>query len=115
MEAHILSEKQYRSLSRRILNTLERRFRYLPLNSLKDSRYMLKKPVYIVLEKEKHRVIASLDDIEAFACADTEFEAINGLCEEIIEIYEDLCRDRGSLGPLPSRWLSYLEEIIEPR
>jgi hypothetical protein len=57
-------------------------------------------------------VIASLDDIEAFAYADTKFEAINLLCEEIIILYEDLRSDRNLLGKLPIKWLDYLEEII---
>lgn len=77
--------------------------------------YILRKPLYITIEREKNKVIASLDDIESFAYADTEFEAINLLCEEIIYLYEDLKDDREKLGILPRKWLSYLEETIECR
>jgi len=60
-------------------------------------------------------VVASLDDIEAFAYAETESEAINQLSEEIVNIYEDLQKDRGNLGPLPNKWWQYLKEIVECR
>ena len=39
-------------------------------------------------------VVASFDDIEAFAYVDTEYEAINRLSEETINLYEDLKEDR---------------------
>jgi len=113
MEAELLTEKQLRALSRRLLNTMEKRCRIIPLNSLKDNRHILKKPLFITVETEKNTIIASLDDIEAFSYADTEYEAINGLCTEISELYEDLSSDREHLGPLPRKWLNYLDEVIE--
>jgi len=33
------------------------------------------------------------------------------LCDEIIAIFEDLRKDRESLGVLPRKWLAYLEII----
>jgi len=64
---------------------------------------------------EEDKVTASLDDIEAFAYADTEYEAVNLLCKEIINIYEDLKVDKKNLGILPMQWLDYLEEIISSK
>ena len=64
------------------------------------------------LEFSENEVIASLDDIEAFTHAGTEFEAVDQLCEEIIRIYEDLTADRNNLGPLPQKWLQYLEGVV---
>jgi hypothetical protein len=52
-------------------------YKIIHLNTLKHPNYILKKPIYISVEIEKDTVIASLDDIEAFAYADTEYEAIN--------------------------------------
>jgi hypothetical protein len=115
MQTTVLTDKQYKSLSKKILNSLKRNYRIIPLNSLKHPDYILKTPVYISIEQDKDMVIASLDDIEAFAYADTEFEAINLLCEEIITLYEDLKADRKSLGKLPAKWLAYLEEIIRKK
>ena len=84
----------------------------VPINSLKKSSYTLNQPIYVSIETDEDTVIASLDDIEAFAYADTEFEAINGLCEEIVTLYEDLRANRDNLGILPEKWLGYLDSVI---
>lgn len=47
--------------------------------------------------------------------ADTEYEVINHLCEEIVSVYEDLKGDKDNLGRLPKKWLAFLEEVIEGR
>jgi len=112
MQQTLLTPDQYRNLTKKIILSIEKRYRIVPLNSLKSSKYLLKNPVYITLEYEKDKVTAGFDDIEAFSYADTESEAINYLCEEIVQLYEDLKQDRGNLGPLPARWLQCLEEII---
>lgn len=115
MQTNILTDEQYKELSKRLIESIEQRYKAIPLNSLKHPQYILKRPVYITLETENDKVIASLDDIEAFAYADTEFEAINLLCEEIINLYEDLKDSGEDLGLLPRKWLQYLEEVIEKR
>src|SRR4030066_1922051 len=105
MQTNILTDEQYKELSKRLIESIGQRYKAIPLNSLKHPQYILKRPVYITLETDNDKVIASLDDIEAFAYADTEFEAINLLCEEIINIYEDLQADRDNLGKFPKKWL----------
>ena len=109
----LLTKDQYRNLTKQIVHSIETQFRIVPLNSLKHSRYRLKTPVHITLEFEKGLVIAGLDDIEAFAYADTTSEAIDHLCGEIVQIYEDLKEDKENLGYLPEKWLRFLEEKIE--
>jgi len=47
-----------------------------------------------------------------FHYADSEYEAINQLSEEIINPYKDVKEDRENLGPLPQKWLAFLEEAI---
>jgi hypothetical protein len=113
MQQGILTDEQYKDLAKKIVNSIETKQRIVPLNSLKHPQYRLRMPVHISLEIEEDGVVASFDDIEAFSYADTESEAINRLCEEIVEIYEDLQADRENLGPLPTKWLRYLEELIE--
>jgi len=108
----LLTDEQYRDFSRNLIKAVEGRYRILPLNSLKKSGYTLNKPIYITIETDEDAVIASLDDIEAFARADTEFEAVNGLCEEIVALYEDLRKNRENLGILPQKWLAFLDEVI---
>lgn len=115
METKILTEEQYRDLSKRLITTIERGYKIIPLNTLQHPQYALKRPVYITIEIENDTVIASLDDIEAFAYADTEYEAINSLCKEIIDIFEDLKDEKESLGILPGKWLCFLEGAIEHR
>ena len=112
MEHPILSNEQYRDLSKKIMYAVEKQCRIIPINSLRHPKYHLKNPVYITLEFSENEVIASLDDIEAFTHAGTEFEAVDQLCEEIIRIYEDLTADRNNLGPLPQKWLQYLEGVV---
>ncbi len=112
MPAPVLSLEQYKDLSKQLVKAMGTQYKLVPLNSLKHPKYSLKALIYICLEFEDDRVIASLDDIEAFACADTEFEAINQLCNQIVLLYEDLKADKENLGSLPQKWLAYLEEII---
>ena len=115
MQTEILTSEQYRDISRNLIKAVEGRCRIVPINSLKKSGYTLNQPIYITIETDEDTVIASLDDIEAFAYADTEFEAINGLCDEIVTLYEDLRANRGNLGILPEKWLGYLDAIITKR
>ena len=112
MLTEILTNEQYRDFSKNLIKAVESRCRIVPINSLKKSGYTLNQPIYISLETDEDTVIASLDDIEAFAYADTEFEAINSLCEEIITLYEDLKANRDNLGILPEKWLGYLDSVI---
>ena len=112
MQTEILTNEQYRDFSKNLIKAVESRCRIVPINSLKKSGYTLNQPIYISIETDEDTVIASLDDIEAFAYADTEFEAINSLCEEIITLYEDLKANRDNLGILPEKWLGYLDSVI---
>lgn len=113
MQESILTADQYKDLTKKIIHSIDTRYRIIPLNSLKHPKYHLRVPVHITLEFEEDKVIASFDDIEAFSYAETNSEAINQLCEEIIQLYEDLQEDEENLGPLPQKWLHYLKEIIE--
>jgi len=113
MKQTLLTSEQYRNLTKQIILSIEKRCRIVPLNSLRHSKYHLKYPVYVTLEPEEDGIIASFDEIEAFSFADTESEALAQLCEEIVRLYEELKEDEKNLGPLPEKWLHYLEEIVE--
>jgi hypothetical protein len=115
MEQAILTQEQYSCLSRQILHELTTRFRIVPLNDLSDPRYRLRKPLLITLESDGGQVIASLDEIEAFAYADTEYEAIELLCAEIVQLYEELVLDEQPLGLLPQKWRHYLKGLVQCR
>lgn len=98
--------------ARKILKKIESNFKIIALNSLRDEKYSLKCPIYITIEYESQHVIASFDDIEAFAYADNEFEAVDLLCKEIIVLYNDLLDDKENLGSLPKKWFSILDNFI---
>ncbi len=112
MEQAVLTNEQYKDLSKRIVHAIAWKYRIVPVNSLRHPKYRLEKPIFISLEFDNDQVIASFDDIEAFSYADSESEAISLLCEEIVMIFEDLKQDKDNLGPLPAKWLQYLEDII---
>jgi hypothetical protein len=115
MEIDILTDEQYNTLSKRLVNAIERHYKIIALNTLQSPGYILRKPIYITIEIEVDKVIASLDDIEAFAYADTEYEEISHLCKEIVSVYEDLKEDKDNLGKLPGKWLAFLDEVIDGR
>ena len=115
MQESILTPDQYKDLSKKIIHAVDTRYRIIPLNSLKHPKHHLKTPIHVTLEFEEDKVIASFDDIEAFSYADTVSEAIDLLCREIVQVFEDLLEDKENLGTLPRKWLEYLEEIIECR
>lgn len=108
-------EEGIRKLSRQIVNEIRSDFRIVPLNGLKSENYILSKPIMILLEKDEDGYIASWDDVEAFYTAETEYEAMNGLCEEIVNLYEDLSEPDVNLGPLPRKWLLLLQDHIQAR
>lgn len=112
MEKTILSNEQCEELAKKLMHFVEKRYRIIPINFLPDLKYFLKNPIYISVEITDSEVVASFDDIEAFAVAETEYEAIERLCEEIIQVYEDLVADRDNLGVLPQKWLQHLENVI---
>ena len=113
MQQDLLTPDQYRDLTRKIIHSIEKHYRIVPLNSLRHPRCHLKVPIFITLEAADDMVIASFDDVEAFSHAETESEAIDLLCEEIVQLFEDLSADAGNLGPLPRKWLDCLTEIVE--
>jgi hypothetical protein len=99
--------------ARKILRKIETNFKIIPINSLRNRQYSLKSPIYITIEYDNGHVIASFDDIEAFAYSDNEFEAVDMLCEEIVILYRDLVENQENLGPLPRKWLSTLHNFIQ--
>lgn len=86
--------------------------RTIMLSDLKDDHLDLLRPIPIYLEYDKEKVIANYYDTESFGYGDTEYEAINDLCRELVETYNDLLADASNLGPLPQKWWKHLQKII---
>lgn len=71
-------------------------------------------PIFIRLEEWEDEVIASWPELNLFASADTEYEAIHDLKQEIISLYYELqINEPISLGPLPKQWYYTLCSVIK--
>lgn len=82
------------------------------IQNLRYPTYVLKSPISIALEFEENQVIASCYDIDMYGSGSNEEEAIDDLCEVIVEYYESLKEDKDKLGPIPRKHWIYLERII---
>lgn len=79
---------------------------------LGNSQYELTTPMQIVLEEDQGETVARIPELNLYASADTDSEAINELKQEIINLYEDLQSSDRKLGPLPKSWLETLRKLI---
>ena len=79
---------------------------------LGNSQYELTVPLQIVLEEDQEETVARIPELNLYASADTDSEAINELKQEVIKLYEDLESSARKLGPLPQSWLETLRKLI---
>jgi vacuolar-type H+-ATPase subunit I/STV1 len=79
---------------------------------LGDSQYELTIPIQIVLEEDEVETIARIPELNIYASADTDTEAINLLKHEVIRLYEELESSDRKLGPLPRSWRATLRRLI---
>jgi hypothetical protein len=79
---------------------------------LGDSQYELTIPIQIVLEEDEVETVARIPELNIYASADTDTEAINFLKQEVIRLYEELESSDGKLGPLPRSWRATLRRLI---
>jgi len=78
-----------------------------------DEKLDVMQPITIVIEEFRDEVIASLPELEIFAVANNEPEAICNLKVEIRDLYYDLITTpKDQLGRLPLSWLRILERMI---
>ena len=79
---------------------------------LADTKYELSTPLQIVLEEDEEETVARIPELNLYASADTDSEAIKELKQEIIQLYDDLHSSHRKLGPLPESWLQTLRKLI---
>ena len=79
---------------------------------LGNSQYELTVPLQIVLEEDQEETVARIPELNLYASADTDSEAINELKQEVLKLYEDLVTSDRVLGPLPKSWLETLRKLI---
>ena len=84
--------------------------------NLNSSMYSLKiYPLQIVVEEwPDNEFVAHWHDVEAVGFGDNKEEAINDLCESIIDLYQDLTETKDEeLGKIPLRAKRILQQAIE--
>ena len=78
-----------------------------------DEKLDVIQPIPIVIEEFRDEVIASVPEVELFAVANNEPEAISNLKTEIRDLYYELIETpKDELGKLPLSWLRVLERLI---
>ena len=76
--------------------------------------YSLKCPISVVVEEYDEETVARFPEVEAFASAATEGEALTLLKQDIIELYDELlASDEDELGKLPRQWRRVLSQLME--
>jgi len=85
------------------------------IHELGDEQYQLIVPLQIVVEEYEEETVARIPELNLYASADTDSEAINELKQEIIGLFEELSCSKRKLGPLPASWLITLRKLIVKR
>lgn len=88
--------------------------RNVVLRDLNSKKYLLEENIEILIEEYPDEIIAHWPEIEVFGHGITQPEAILGLKNEIIDLYEDLSSTKKKeMGKLPEMWLRILKKIIK--
>lgn len=83
------------------------------IHDLNSDSLILRQPICVNVEEYDDETIARFPEVEVYASADTESEAIVLLKQEIVGLYEDLLGHAGkTLGRDPTRWLKLLRTLI---
>ena len=85
------------------------------LGDLGSEKYALRRPLTVLLEEYEHGCVARHPETQAFATADTEFEAIRALKEELVALCDELLDSKEDLGPAPVMWRDVLLATVAPR
>jgi len=82
------------------------------IHELGDIQYELTMPIQVVIEEDEKETIARIPELNLYASADTDSEAINELKKEVIDLYKELEGSDRKLGPLPQSWLQTLRKLV---
>jgi hypothetical protein len=82
---------------------------------LGEQQYILLEPLLVLIEEypDEGNVIARLPELETFGEGSTISEALLGLKNAMLDLYDELINEESqSLGNLPQTWLRILQRII---
>ena len=80
--------------------------------TLGHDKYELTMPLQVVVEEDEAETVARVPELNIYASADTDTEAIFELKRELIRYYEHLRVSKRKLGPLPQSHLETLKRLI---
>lgn len=84
----------------------------IQLFNLRSTEYALTQPISVFLEEDQGQYVATFFDTGDFGVGETEQEAIDDLCSNVIAEYESLWTETAKLGSLPAQTWAFLSELI---
>ncbi|MBM3241968.1 hypothetical protein FJZ31_37330 [Candidatus Poribacteria bacterium] len=87
----------------------------IQLFNLRSTEYALTQPISVLLEEDQEQYVATFFDTGDFGVGETEQEAIDDLCSNIIAEYESLRTETAKLGQLPAQTWAFLSGLIRKR
>lgn len=86
------------------------------IEKLKSDRYEVRNPFTIEVETwEDSTVIAEWFEAGVIGFGESEDKAVNGLMQDVDDLYDELrVADPDTLGPLPQRWLTVMNQTLAP-
>lgn len=107
----VVTENVIRDIVKTTLTQLAQQ-KTIYLEDLLHTELQLLHPIPVFIETEGDIVIANYYATESYGYGDTEYEAIDDLRLELVDLYEDLLADVDHLGPLPQKWWNHLQMIV---
>ncbi|MDK1031954.1 MAG: hypothetical protein QGD94_08115, partial [Planctomycetia bacterium] len=85
----------------------------IEIRDIRDPRLALKEPLCVSLEEDEEGVTAYSYDLNTHGYGVTEDEAVQDLCESIVELFDALSEDKHRLAGPAQRQFQYLERILQ--
>jgi hypothetical protein len=85
----------------------------VPIETLAPEPVLLKRPLHVVVRPTDGEYQATLFDANIGITGDTAEEAVSNLKQLIVDVFEQLECNEGSLGPAAIRQLAVLKEFLQ--
>jgi len=81
--------------------------------NLRSDKYRLVSPLQVTLSVENDIYAVTTYDLNMFGYGESEDEAIQDLCDAIVEYYEELEDNQNCLGKVPAQHKHFLDQMIQ--
>lgn len=96
-----------------LLGLMRERSEAILIQNLRNPHYRLMQPIPVTIKEAQNEVVARYEDAGLYGSGEFRQEAINDLCESIVDYYETLSQEQGNLGPLAQAHWDFLKNIIQ--